>query len=99
MFEHMWTLGIAKLIYVIGVIAIIVVSVLLVEEVPLFGVLLLIAGNLLWRLIIEGIVLIFSIHERLTEILKELRNSNTEEEQQKNNNEDWLNRYPEPGEK
>jgi len=91
MFKNMWTLSLMKFIYVIGVIAIIVFSVLLWQESPLSGFLAFMGLNIAWRLITEGIVLIFSIHERLTEILNELRDDKETE--------DFLDRYPEPEKK
>lgn len=79
-FRTMITPVIIKILYVLGAIALIIVGIVMIsdnlnsrygsdEEVWIgFG--LIILGNLIWRIICEGIILMFNIHERLTSIDK-----------------------------
>ena len=76
-FKNMITTSIIKTLYVFGVIGIIMYSIELInessgyganEDLKLYGFALLIFGNLFWRLICEGWILFFSIHESLVSI-------------------------------
>lgn len=99
MFEKMWTLTIAKIMYVLGIIVIIGIGIASISnaEQPLIGLSIIVFGNLIWRVIIEGIILVFSIHERLTQILEAMETTNntndtddTNEERKANQNENLL---------
>jgi len=83
-FKNMITTYIIKNLYVLGVIAIIIYSIELInrssgyganEDLKLYGFALLIFGNLFWRLICEGWILFFSIHESLVSIENNTKNN------------------------
>jgi len=72
-----------KILYVIGIIVITIGGILMIAEgshmryggegLILGGLALLILGNLLWRIICEGWIVIFSMHEGIISILNELK--------------------------
>jgi len=78
----MITPTIIKVLYVLGIIALIIVGIVMIVEGAnsyygsnnevLIGFGIIILGNLLWRIICEGIILMFSIHERLGSIDKKI---------------------------
>ena len=83
-FKNMITTSIIKTLYVFGVIGIIMYSIELInessgyganEDLKLYGFALLIFGNLFWRLICEGWILFFSIHESLVSIENNTKNN------------------------
>ena len=71
-FRTMISSGLIKIIYVLGAIVIIMGSIYFMfqdNDIPIIlSLLSIIAGNLLWRLICETIILFFSIHEELLAI-------------------------------
>ena len=81
-FRTMITPTIIKVLYVLGIIALIIVGIVMIVEGAnsyygsnnevLIGFGIIILGNLLWRIICEGIILMFSIHERLGSIDKKI---------------------------
>ena len=83
-FKNMITTSIIKTLYAFGVIGIIMYSIELInessgyganEDLKLYGFALLIFGNLFWRLICEGWILFFSIHESLVSIENNTKNN------------------------
>ena len=81
-FRTMITPIIIKVLYVLGIIALIIVGIVIIVEGAnsyygsdnevLIGLGIIILGNLLWRILCEGIILMFSIHERLGSIDKKI---------------------------
>jgi len=69
-FRKMISVQIIKILYVIGVIAITIggIVMLFIGDLALAGLGILIIGNLLWRVICEGWILVFSIHDLLSSI-------------------------------
>lgn len=68
-FRKMVSSLLIKLIYIIGLISITVYGFYLVfNEQLVNGLLTLILGNIIWRVTCEGIIIIFSIHDRLASI-------------------------------
>lgn len=88
-FRKMWSTIIIKLVYLMGMIGITITGIVMSVRaaffswhfewidflIGLFGVLLL--GNLVWRILCEGLILAFSIHESL--IKTETHSSKTSE--------------------
>lgn len=80
-FKSMVSVGIIKVIFLIGAILIILVGIAVILGDPLDnrilsflgGLAIIVMGNLLWRVVCEAWIVIFAIHERLAEILEELR--------------------------
>lgn len=70
-FEEMITLKIVQAVYVLGVVIIILLAIgCLIEKNAIYGVAVIIIGNLVWRLLCEAIVVQFRIHEALTSLDK-----------------------------
>lgn len=76
-FRRMWTPTLIQIVYVLGIISMIIYFVVSIIDRGivglLTGVVMLAFGNLLWRVICEGIVVAFSIHRELTVVSDELR--------------------------
>jgi len=82
-FQKMISGILIKILYVIGIIAITIGGILMIAKgsdmryggggIILGGLALIILGNLLWRIICEGWIVIFSMHEGIVSILKELK--------------------------
>lgn len=72
MFRHMVSLQIMRALYVVGAVLITVAGMYLTLQrtwMPAFyGFGILILGNLAWRLVCEGIIVVFSTHELLADI-------------------------------
>lgn len=80
-FRKMITPALIKALYVIGALSISVVGLITfftksgdktlgINGGPLIGILLLVVGNLVWRVYCELVIIFFSIHERLVGIEK-----------------------------
>ena len=68
-FKNMITNSIIQYLYVIGVINIIIISIGLINgSSEQYGFYLLLYGNIFWRIICEGLILFFSIHESVVSI-------------------------------
>jgi len=82
-FQKMISGTLIKIMYAIGLIAITIGGVGVIidgfnqrrggELIVLGGLALVIFGNLIWRIICEGLIIIFSIHETTVSILNELK--------------------------
>lgn len=78
-FRKMISRGLIKFAYSIGMVVITIISIVMIigggqskTELLLFGLLLLVFGNLFWRIICESTILIFSIHEVLVSIERKI---------------------------
>jgi hypothetical protein len=73
-FKKMVSSTIVKFIYILGVIFITFSSfaAMFATRGFLYGLFMLVLGNLLWRVFCEGIIILFSIHERLVSIEKNI---------------------------
>ena len=76
-FRTMITPAIIKVLYVLGVIALIIVGIVMMVnsyyDYGLFiGLGIIVLGNILWRLICEGTILMFSVHEILGSIERKI---------------------------
>ena len=82
-FQKMISGTLIKILYVIGLIIITIGGIVMIaqgsdmyrggEAFVLGGIALIIFGNILWRIICEGWIIIFSLHETTVSILKELK--------------------------
>ncbi|MCK5739621.1 DUF4282 domain-containing protein [bacterium] len=76
-FHKMVSTSIIKLLYILGLLALTIgggVGIFSGDEGSIIGLLALTIGNLLWRLICEGWILLFSIHENLASIEGQVKN-------------------------
>ena len=65
-----------KILYIIGILLITISGFILMsqdDDLVLLGLILIVVGNLFWRIICEGLIVIFSLHETSVSILKELK--------------------------
>ncbi|MFW5786672.1 MAG: DUF4282 domain-containing protein [Bacillota bacterium] len=67
-FKNMVSVSIIKILYLLGFIVITVGGFSYASRDPAAGLFMLIMGNLIWRVICEGAVILFSIHERLAAV-------------------------------
>jgi hypothetical protein len=84
-FQKMISPTLIKVVYVIGMFSIVIAAIYMASAVPketedtaklvkaLGALLLAVVGNLLWRLVCEQVILLFSIHERLASIDRSLK--------------------------
>jgi len=73
-FRKMVSNTIIKILYVIGAITLTILGIVILstgrEEEKLIGIVIIIFGNLLWRILCEGSIILFSIHESLISLNK-----------------------------
>ena len=70
-FRKMISIQIIKILYVVGAVAITIGGIVMLfvgDNLALLGIGVLIIGNLLWRVICEGWIIVFSIHDILSSI-------------------------------
>jgi len=72
-FYKMFSTSFIKVIYVIGVLGVTLGGVFMMARNPPLGIAVLLLGNMLWRIICEGWIVLFSIHELLASIDKQLK--------------------------
>jgi len=105
-FRKMFSLTLIKIIYVLGMLSVTISGIVMVigsasyinnNPVPfLIGIAIIILGNLIWRILCEGWILLFSVHEQLVNIaetsiklvnqatitnIRKTKNNNTEEKE------------------
>ncbi len=82
-FDKMLSVSLIKILYILGALGIIIFSIVIFirgsqaryggSAILLSGVAYLVLGNLLWRIFCEGIIIIFKIHEKLSEIERKMK--------------------------
>jgi len=75
-FKKMISLPLIKILYVIGIFVITIGSIVMIvddEDKLLFGIAVIVIGNLLWRILCEGWIIIFNLHDTTVSILNELK--------------------------
>jgi hypothetical protein len=79
-FHEMVSMSILKIVYALGMVALTVVGIAMFftgsNTNLMIGLALIFIGNLVWRIICEGIILLFSIHELLSSINSKIGNEN-----------------------
>lgn len=83
-FQKMISVTLIKILYALGMIIIIIGGIVMIAQgsdtyrngdaLVIGGIALIIFGNIFWRIICEGWIIIFSLHETTASILKELKN-------------------------
>ena len=73
-FNFKWLISssLIQIIYVVGMIAVSFIGLIAIGRSAVFGIVILIFGNLMWRITCEGFILFFRIHDSLVSIDKKL---------------------------
>ena len=73
-FDKMVSGSLIKILYILGLLSITISGFLMFQNSDLifFGIIIIVLGNLLWRIICEGIIIIFKIFEKLNQIEKKV---------------------------
>ena len=73
-FDKMVSESLIKILYILGLLSITISGFLMFQNSDLIflGIVIIVLGNLLWRIICEGIIIIFKIFEKLNQIEKKV---------------------------
>ena len=72
-FRTMVSSWIVRIIYVLGVVALILAGIQQLFSNPIAGLGLIILGNLFWRIVCEALILLFAIHHELIKIARNFK--------------------------
>lgn len=75
-FREMVSMQIIKIVYILGMIFITIGGIIALFDNFLIGLVAIVLGNLIWRLVCESAILLFSIHDILGSIETNVKSSN-----------------------